>query len=50
MLKSDEVRFKGLEIISLDVDKYFNQVRKPGRKALLAVQQAYGFIDESIEK
>ena len=50
MLKPDEVRFKGLEIISLDVDKYFNQVRKPGRKAPLAVQQAYGFIDETIEK
>lgn len=50
MLKSDDARFKGIEIISLDVDKYFNQVRKPGRKAPPAVQKAYGFIDETIEK
>ena len=48
MLKPDEVRFKGLEIISLDVDKYFNQVRKPGRKAPLAVQQAYGLDRKSV--
>lgn len=49
MFKPDEARFKGLEIISLNVDRYFNQVRKSGRKASLAVQQAYGFIDETIE-
>lgn len=50
MFDPENGRFKGLEVISLNVDRYFNQVRKPGLKASSAVQETYGFKDEAIEE
>jgi hypothetical protein len=45
MFKSKE-RFKGVEIINLNADRYLNKVRPPGKKAPVSVQEAYGFIDD----
>lgn len=45
MFKSKE-RFKGVEIINLNTDRYLNKVRTPGKKAPISVQEAYGFIDD----
>jgi hypothetical protein len=47
---NDKSRFKGLEFINLNTDRYFNQLRKPGRKAPAKVQQVYNFMDEPIEE